>query len=59
MQEISVLTLDEIPPAQLETISNHLDEWDNVSFEDRLKVVDYLITRIGATSTGVEIEWKI
>ena len=43
----------------MEAISNYLDDWDNVSFEDKQQVLDYLITRIRATSENVEIEWKI
>jgi hypothetical protein len=58
-REIAALTLDAIPPAQMEAISNYLDDWDSVKFEDRQKVLDYLITRIRATSENVEIEWKI
>ena len=58
-REIAALTLDTIPPAQMEAISNYLDDWDNVSFEDKQQVLDYLITRIRATSENVEIEWKI
>jgi len=57
-REIASLTLDTIPPAQMEAISNYLDKWDTVDFEDKQKVADYLITRIRATSESVEIEWK-
>ena len=59
MQEIAMLTLDTIPSAQMEAISNYLDDWENVKFEDKQKVLDYLITRIRATNESVEIEWKI
>jgi DNA invertase Pin-like site-specific DNA recombinase len=58
-REIAALTLDTIPPAQMDAISNYLDDWGNVSFEDKQKVVDYLINRVRATSESVEIEWKI
>jgi len=58
MSEIAALTLDTIPPAQMEAISNYLDKWDAVDFEDKQKVLDYLITRVRATSESVEIEWK-
>jgi hypothetical protein len=58
-REISALTLDIIPPAQMDAISDYLDDWENVSFEDKQKVTDYLITRVRATSESVEIEWKI
>jgi len=59
MREIAALTLDAIPAAQMEALSNYLDDWENVSFEDKQKVVDHLITRIRATSESVEIEWKV
>jgi len=58
-REIAALTLDALPVAQIEAISNYLDDWGNVSFEDKQKVTDYLITRIRATNENVEIEWKI
>jgi hypothetical protein len=57
-REISALTLDALPPAQIYAISNYLDSWDSITFEDKQKVVDYLITRIRATSKDVHIEWK-
>jgi hypothetical protein len=59
MQEISALTLDAIPSAQVATISDYLDDWGNVDFEDKQKVLDCMITRIRATSESVKIEWKI
>jgi DNA integrity scanning protein DisA with diadenylate cyclase activity len=59
IQDIAALTLDTIPPAQMEAISNYLDDWNNVNFEDKQKVLDYLVTRIRATCESVEIEWKI
>ena len=58
-REIAALTLDAIPAAQMEAISNYLGDWGNVSFKDKQQVLDYLITRIRATSESVEIEWKI
>ena len=58
-KEIAVLTLDTIPSAQVNTISDYLDDWEHVSFEDKQKVMDSLITRVRATSESVEIEWKI
>jgi len=58
-KEIATLTLDTIPSAQVNTISDYLDDWKNVSFEDKQKVMDSLITRVRATSESVEIEWKI
>jgi hypothetical protein len=59
MREISALTFDTIPSEQIETISNFLDDWESISFEDKQKVVDYLITRVKATNESVLIDWKI
>ena len=44
---------------KMESISGYLDDWENVSFEDKRHVVDALITVIRATNEKVEIEWKI
>ena len=46
-------------PEQIDTISNYLDDWENVSFEDKQQVVDLMITVIRATSEKLQIEWKI
>lgn len=40
-------------------ISNHLNTWDALSFEDKRRVVDQLIKVIHATSTTLQIEWRI
>ena len=58
-KEIATLTIDTIPSEQVNTISDQLDDWKNVSFEDKQKVMDSLITRVRATNESVEIEWKI
>ena len=57
--EIAKLSADSVPPEKIESISGHLDDWENVSFEDKRQVVDALITVIRATNEKVEIEWKI
>ena len=33
--------------------------WENISFDNKRKVVDGLISQIRATSDYVQIEWKI
>jgi DNA invertase Pin-like site-specific DNA recombinase len=58
MREIATLTLDTIPAKQINEISNYLDTWDDVSFEDKKKVADSLIKLIFATSASIEIQWK-
>ena len=37
----------------------YLDDWESVSFDDKRKVVDILISQIDATSEEVTIHWKI
>ena len=43
--EIAKLTAEAVSPEQIDTISNYLDDWENVSFEDKQQVVDLMITR--------------
>ena len=37
----------------------YLDTWENVSFDDKRRVVDLMITTIAATSDSLNITWKI
>ena len=57
--KIAKLTAEAVSPEQIDTISNYLDNWENVSFEDKQQVVDLMITVIRATSEKLQIEWKI
>lgn len=57
--KIAKLTAEAVSPEQIDTISNYLDDWVNVSFEDKQQVVDWMITVIRATSEKLKIEWKI
>jgi len=43
----------------VKSITGYLGNWDDVSFEDRRLVVDGLISRINATSEGVQVEWRV
>jgi hypothetical protein len=45
-QEIAALTTDTVSQEQLDVISNYLDDWDNVSLDDKRHVADGLISRI-------------
>jgi len=56
---IADMSAEAVSPEQMKRISGYLDNWDNVSFEDRRLVVDGLISQIRATSESVQIEWKI
>ena len=46
-------------PEQVSQISGYLDTWENVSFDDKRRVVDLMITTIAATSDSLNITWKI
>jgi len=58
-KQIADLQSNVVPPDRILQISNHLEDWDNVAFDDRRKVVNGLISIIRATSENVHIEWKI
>ena len=53
------LTVEAISPEQISQISGYLDTWENVSFDDKRRVVDLMITTIAATSDSLNITWKI
>ena len=55
----SVDKKDSISPEQVSQISGYLDTWENVSFDDKRRVVDLMITTIAATSDSLNITWKI
>lgn len=56
---IADLTVETMSPKQVELLSGYLDGWDNISFDDKRKAADGLISSISATSDCVKIEWKI
>lgn len=56
---IAELSVETISPKQIELLSGHLANWEHISFDDKRKVVDGLISQIRATSDYVQIEWKI
>jgi len=58
-ERIADMTMEAIPAEQLSQISNYLDNWADVSFDDRRLVADKLITRIRATSECINFEWRI
>lgn len=51
--------MEAISPEQVNQISGYLDTWENVSFDDKRRVVDLMITTIAATSDSLNITWKI
>ena len=42
-----------------DTISNHVDAWEGISFEDKQAVVDALIKVIHIADGNIEITWNI
>ena len=59
MVEIASMSSGSISSEQLSRISDYLDDWENISFDDRRLVVDGLITTIQATSESIKFAWKI
>ncbi len=59
LAKMAELTVEAISPEQVSQISGYLDTWDSVSFDDKRRVVDLMITTIAATSDSLNITWKI
>ena len=59
LAKMAELTVEAISPEQVSQISGYLDTWKNVSFDDKRRVVDLMITTIAATSDSLNITWKI
>ena len=59
-KRISEATVQQASPEEMGKISDYLNDWDNIGFDDKRVVLDGLITSIRATGRGenVEIEWK-
>lgn len=56
---VADLTANSVSTAQLDKITDDLKNWDAVSFDDKRRVVDTLISRIEATGAQFTIHWKI
>jgi len=56
---VADLTANSVSSSQIDSITGYLQNWDEVSFEDKRRVVDTLISKIEATSTELVIHWKI
>ena len=59
IKKLTDLTVEVVSPEQIDKISDYLNDWENISFDDKRQVLYGLIVRIRATSENVEIEWKI
>ena len=57
--EIADMSAGSVSSEQIKKISGRLDNWDNISFDDRRLVVDGLISTIQATSDNVQLVWRI
>jgi hypothetical protein len=58
-KQIADMSADTISPTKILQISNQLNDWENVSFDDKRNIVDTMINAIRATSENIDIEWKI
>lgn len=56
---IADLSVETVSQQQIDLLSGYLDDWENISFEDKRKATDDLISSISATSEYAKIEWKI
>ena len=59
MKQISDMTAEAISPEHIHKISDYLENWEEISLEDKMLVVDGLISKIHATSENVNITWKL
>ena len=59
IKQLAELDAETISSDQVKEISGYLDTWDEVSFDDKRKVVDLMISKIYATSEKIDIVWKI
>ena len=50
---VADLTANSVSDTQIDSITNYLNDWESVSFDDKRKVVDILISHIDATSDSV------
>ena len=49
---VADLTANSVSSSQIDSISGYLQNWDEVSFNDKQRVVDTLISKIETTSIG-------
>jgi len=56
---IADMSAEAVSPEHIKRISGYLQDWDNISFEDRRLVVDGMISKIQATGENLQIAWKV
>lgn len=58
LSELNTLTTNNII-SNYETITNHVEKWEELSFDDKRVVVDALIEKVVLFDEKIEIMWKI
>jgi len=58
VKAIADMSVRAVSPEQIDEISGHLDNWNDVGFEDKRNVLDTMATVINTTSDVVDICWK-
>ena len=56
---VADLTANSVSSSQVDSITGYLSHWEDVSFDDRRRVLDTLVSKVEATRTELAIEWKI
>ena len=59
IKETAALNAETVSPQKIELLSSHLDNWDNIDFEDRRQVADMILSQVHTTGDCVSFEWKI
>jgi len=59
IRRIADMTSETMTAEQVNRITDYLERWDDIGFDDRRLVVDGLVTRILATKESIKFEWKI
>lgn len=58
IKKIAELSADEVSSEQINAISGYLNTWNDVSFDDKRKVLDLIVSSIHVTDEKIEIKWK-
>ena len=56
---VADLSANSVSGSQVDQITNYLNNWAEVDFDDRRRVLDTLVSKINATSEHISIEWKL
>jgi hypothetical protein len=59
LKAIADMTADSLNPKQIQKISGYLEDWENVTVEDKRIVLDEMVYKVHMTSESFKIEWKI